>query len=79
MTLGRSVCGELNGEDTIKCIPQRRVSGVESSLGTYFSLEKDAPVNAEDSLSAMSSSKIRVDDADQRCRPHSHSTSHPHQ
>lgn len=79
MTLGQSVCDELNGKNIIKCVPPRRVSGVESSLGTYFSLEKDAPVNAENSLSALSSSKIRVDDADQRCRPHSHSTSHPHQ
>jgi hypothetical protein len=35
------------GKDIIKCVPQRRVSGVESSLGTYFSLEWDAPVNAE--------------------------------
>ena len=30
-----------------KCVPQMRVSGVESSLGTYFSLEYDAAVNAE--------------------------------
>jgi hypothetical protein len=32
----------------VKCIPQIRVSGVESSLGIYFSLEYDAVVNAED-------------------------------
>ena len=28
-------------------IPHRRVSGVESSFGTYLSLENDDPVNAE--------------------------------
>lgn len=32
----------------LKCVPQRRVSGVGSSLGIYFSLEFDALVNAED-------------------------------
>ena len=35
-------------------VPHRRVSGVESSLGTYFSLEREAPVNAEDFLLAWS-------------------------
>lgn len=28
-------------------IPHKRVSGVESSFGTYLSLENDDPVNAE--------------------------------
>jgi hypothetical protein len=39
---------KLKWEYMIKCVPQRRVSGVGSSLGIYFSLEYDAVVNAED-------------------------------
>jgi hypothetical protein len=38
---------ELKWKYMIKCVPQRRVSGVGSSLGTYFSLENDAVVNAD--------------------------------
>ena len=41
---------ELKWKYIIECVPQIRVSGVESSLGIYFSLESDAVVNAEDFL-----------------------------
>lgn len=43
---------ELKWKYIIEYVPQIRVSGVESSLGTYFSLEYDAVVNAEDFLLA---------------------------
>jgi hypothetical protein len=42
------MCEKLEVEYMIKCVPQRRVSGVGSSLGIYLSLEYDAEVNAED-------------------------------
>src|SRR5258708_1702682 len=43
---------EFKWKNIIKCAPPIRVSGVGSSLGTYFSLEYDAAVNAEDFLLA---------------------------
>lgn len=45
---------ELKRKYIIECVPQIRVSGVGSSLGTYFSLEYDAAVNAEDFLFSVS-------------------------